>query len=48
MIVPGSSYLNLAVARDIGEAEKDSEGIDTMKNLGENIVWLLQKIHGTG
>jgi multimeric flavodoxin WrbA len=48
MIVPGSSYLNLAVARDIGEAEKDSEGIDTMKNLGENIVWLLQKIHGIG
>jgi multimeric flavodoxin WrbA len=46
MIVPGSSYLNMSLARDIGDAAKDTEGMETMRNLGENIVWLLKKIHG--
>ena len=45
MIVPGSTYWNFAAARNIGEAEKDSEALANMKDLGQNIVWLLQKIH---
>jgi len=45
MIVPGSSYWNFAVGREIGEVEKDEEGIQTMKQLGQNMAWLLKKLH---
>lgn len=43
MIVPGSTYWNLGFGREPGDAEADVEGLDTMKNLGENIAWLLGK-----
>jgi multimeric flavodoxin WrbA len=46
MIVPGSSYWNVALARDVGDAEQDTEGVRTMRRLGENIAWLLEKLHG--
>ena len=46
MIVPGSSYWNFAVGRDIGDVEKDEEGIQTMKQLGQNMAWVLKKLHG--
>ena len=45
MIVPGSSYWNLAMGRQKGEVEKDDEGIKTMKDLGRNMAWLLEKIN---
>ena len=45
MIVPGSSYWNLGIGRQKGEVEKDDEGIETMKNLGTNMAWLLQKLN---
>jgi multimeric flavodoxin WrbA len=44
MIVPGSIYWNIGIGRDIGEVEKDEEGVATMKNLGQNMAWLLKKI----
>lgn len=44
MIVPGSEYLSMSLSRDIGDFDKDEEGIDTMKRLGENIVWLIEKL----
>ena len=44
MIVPGSTYWNMSIARDLGEYEKDAEGVRTMTRLGENIVWLLEKL----
>jgi multimeric flavodoxin WrbA len=46
MIIPGSSYWNMGIGRAIGEVEKDAEGMATMKILGENMAWLLSKIHG--
>jgi multimeric flavodoxin WrbA len=46
MIVPGSSYWNLAIGREIGDVEGDEEGMATMENLGKNIAWLLGKLHG--
>jgi multimeric flavodoxin WrbA len=46
MIVPGSSYWNIGVGRNIGEVENDSEGVQTMKDLGANMAWLLKKIYG--
>ena len=45
MIVPGSIYWNLGVGREKGEVEDDEEGIHTMKALGQNIAWLLRKLH---
>lgn len=45
MIVPGSSYWNMSLSRDLGDFEKDEEGMATMKNLGLNMAWLLRKIH---
>lgn len=46
MIVPGSSYWNVAIGRDIGEVEHDAEGIQTMHTLGKNMAWLLRKLEG--
>ena len=44
IVIPGSSYWNMSLSREIGEYEKDEEGKATMKRLGENIVWLLKKL----
>jgi multimeric flavodoxin WrbA len=46
MIVPGSSYWNIGIGREIGEVNNDSEGIQTMKTLGQNMSWLLKKLKG--
>jgi len=45
MVVPGSIYWNLGIGGGIGEVEKDEEGLLTMKSLGENLAWLLKKLH---
>jgi multimeric flavodoxin WrbA len=44
MIIPGSSYWNIGVGREIGDVEKDEEGLQTMATLGRNMAWLLKKI----
>lgn len=46
MIVPGSSYWNLGYGLDKGEVLKDEEGVKTMRVLGQNMAWLLKKLHG--
>lgn len=46
MIIPGSSYWNMGIGLDKGDVRNDDEGIATMKDLGENMAWLLKKIHG--
>ena len=46
MVIPGSSYWNLAIGRQPGEVNNDLEGVQTMKNLGKNMAWLLKKISG--
>jgi multimeric flavodoxin WrbA len=46
MIVPGSVYWNLGIGREKGEVEGDEEGVRTMKALGENMAWLLERTHG--
>lgn len=45
MIVVGSSYWNIGIGGGIGEVHGDSEGIQTMKDLGENMAWLLHRLH---
>ncbi len=46
MIIPGSSYWNIGIGREIGDVERDEEGMRTMKTLGQNMAWLLKKIKG--
>ncbi|MCE5286315.1 MAG: flavodoxin family protein [Pelosinus sp.] len=46
MFLVGSIYWNMVYGNAIGEVASDQEGMDNMKNLGENMAWLLQKIHG--
>ena len=46
MIVVGSSYWNVGIGRNLGEVNNDLEGVQTMKALGQNMAWLLKKIHG--
>lgn len=41
MFVAGSTYWNIAYGRLPGEAMKDEEAVANMKNLGQNIGWLL-------
>lgn len=44
MIVPGTSYWNFGVGKQVGDVEKDEEGMLTMKQLGQNIAWLLKRL----
>jgi multimeric flavodoxin WrbA len=44
MIVPGSSYWNLAQGRQPGEVSKDEEGMKTMRQLGRNMAWLMKQL----
>jgi multimeric flavodoxin WrbA len=44
MIVPGSSYWNMAHGRLPGEVAKDEEGMKTMKQLGQNMAWLMKQL----
>ncbi len=46
MIIPGSTYWNMGMGAKIGEVASDEEALANMRNLGDNIVWLLQKTRG--
>lgn len=45
MIVPGSIYWNMGIGLEKGDVENDAEGIQTMSVLGQNMAWLLKKMH---
>jgi len=44
MIVPGSTYWNIAFEREKGEVLGDQEGLRTVRNFAKKIVWLIKKI----
>ena len=44
MIVPGSTYWNVAYGLAHEEVKSDEEGIRTIRNLAANMAWLLEKI----
>lgn len=46
MVVPGSSYWNMGIGLEIGTVERDEEGQRTMRVLGRNMAWVLQKLRG--
>jgi multimeric flavodoxin WrbA len=43
MLVPGSCYWNMSLGMNPGDVENDSEGMNIMKILGQNMAWLLKK-----
>ena len=45
MIIPGSTYWNIGIGKDKGDVSSDDEGLANMRNLGENIAWILKIIH---
>jgi len=45
MIIPGSNYWNMGIGLDRGDVEKDEDGIGTMKLLGANMAWLIQRLN---
>ena len=45
MIVPGSNYWNMGIGLNKGDVENDREGLKTMQVLGENMAFLLKKVH---
>jgi multimeric flavodoxin WrbA len=44
MIVPGSTYWNIAFGKEKGQVQSDKEGLDTVRRLAENMAWLLKKL----
>jgi multimeric flavodoxin WrbA len=42
-VVPGSIYWPVGVARSVGDAARDTEGIETAVQFAENVAWLLEK-----
>ncbi len=47
MIVPGSTYWNIAFGRQKGDVINDEEGIKTIRTFAENIAWLLKTINSS-
>ncbi len=43
MIVVGSTYWNMVYGKNIGDVLNDEEGMANMRNLGENMSFVLKK-----
>lgn len=48
MFIVGSTYWNIAYGQMPGDVLNDEEGISTMKNLGKNMAFLLNKLNQKG
>ncbi|HBX42913.1 MAG TPA: flavodoxin family protein [Deltaproteobacteria bacterium] len=44
LVVPGSVYWNMGFGLGEQEVQGDTEGMNTMRILGENMAWLLRRI----
>lgn len=44
MIVAGSTYWNMVYGRETGDVLHDEEGMANMRNLGQNMAWLLKSL----
>ena len=44
IIVVGSTYWNMVYGKDIGDVLNDNEGMANMRNLGENMAWLIKRL----
>jgi len=48
MLTVGSSYWNHGIGLKPGDVQNDDEGKQTMKNLGQNLAWVLKAVAGAG
>lgn len=48
MPVVTSQYWNIVYGREEGQAALDTEGMQTMRTMADNMAWLLKKIHADG
>lgn len=46
MIIPSSTYWNIAFGAERGEVLKDEEGLRTARNFAKKMVWLIKRIKG--
>lgn len=46
MPIVTSQYWNIAYGREEGQAAQDTEGMQTMRILANNMAWMLKKMHG--
>jgi multimeric flavodoxin WrbA len=44
VIVVGSTYWNMVYGKNIGDVLQDDEGMVNMRNLGENMAWLMKEL----
>ena len=44
MIVPGSTYWNVALARDPGAVKDDAEALATIDRFADNLAWLAERL----
>jgi multimeric flavodoxin WrbA len=44
IIIPGSTYWNIAIGREKGEVLSDAEGMETIRTLAHNMAWLMKKL----
>jgi hypothetical protein len=44
MILPGSSYWNVAFGKKKGEVLADEEGIETVRHFAKNVAYILKKL----
>jgi multimeric flavodoxin WrbA len=44
--IPGSSYWNVGIGREKGEVAGDTEGMNTAREFGKNMAFLLKKLKG--
>ncbi len=45
MLIAGSTYWNIVYGANVGDVRGDEEGMANMKNIGQNMAWLLKKLH---
>jgi len=45
MIIAGSCYWNIGLGLNEKDVENDEEGMGTMRTLGENMAWILERIN---
>ena len=48
MPVVSSQYWNIVYGREEGQAALDTEGMQTMRTMANNMAWMLKKIHADG
>ncbi len=46
MILVGSGYWNIGIGAASGAVSEDTEGLETMQRLGENLAWVLERFAG--